>query len=100
MAGFDDHVISMYARGMSMREIQGHLLELCGTEVSPDLISSITDEVLEEVAQWQQRPLEPMYLIVYFDALPENPGRGHRQKRPCTWPWAFGPTAARNWLRP
>jgi len=69
MSGFDDHVISMYARGMSVREIQAHLLELYGTEVSPDLISTITDEVLEEVAQWQQRPLEAMYPIVYFDAL-------------------------------
>ena len=69
MPGFDDHVISMYARGMSVREIQGHLLELCGTEVSPDLVSTITDEVLEEVTQWQQRPLEAMYPIVYFDAL-------------------------------
>jgi putative transposase len=69
MPGFDDHVISMYARGMSVREIQAHLLELYGTEVSPDLISTITDEVLEEVGQWQQRPLESMYPIVYFDAL-------------------------------
>jgi transposase-like protein len=69
MPGFDDHVISMYARGMSVREIQAHLLELYGTEVSPDLISTITDEVMEEVAQWQQRPLEVMYPIVYFDAL-------------------------------
>lgn len=69
MPGFDDHVIGMYARGMSVREIQGHLLELYGTDVSPDLISTITDEVLEEVAQWQQRPLEAMYPIVYFDAL-------------------------------
>ena len=69
MPGFDDHVISMYARGMSVREIQGHLLELYGTQVSPDLISTITDEVLEEVTQWQQRPLEAMYPIVYFDAL-------------------------------
>jgi len=54
---------------MSVREIQGHLLELYGTQVSPDLISTITDEVMEEVVQWQQRPLEPMYPIVYFDAL-------------------------------
>jgi putative transposase len=69
MSGFDDHVISMYARGMTVREIQGHLLELYGTEVSPDLISTITDEVMDEVAQWQQRPLETMYPIVYFDAL-------------------------------
>ncbi len=69
MSGFDDNVISMYARGMSVREIQAHLLELYGTEISPDLISTITDEVLDEVAQWQQRPLEAMYPIVYFDAL-------------------------------
>jgi transposase-like protein len=69
MPGFDDHVISMYARGMTVREIQAHLLELYGTAVSPDLISTITDEVIEEVTQWQQRPLEAMYPIVYFDAL-------------------------------
>jgi len=68
--GFDDHVIGMYARGMTVREIQAHLLELYGTQVSPDLISTITDKVLYEVAQWQQRPLEVMYPIVYFDALP------------------------------
>lgn len=69
MPGFDDYVISMYARGMSVREIQGHLLELYGTDVSPDLISTITDEVMDVVTQWQQRPLEAMYPIVYFEAL-------------------------------
>jgi transposase-like protein len=69
LPGFDDHVISMYARGMSVREIQGHLQQLYGLNVSPDLVSTITDEVLSEVEQWQQRPLEPMYPIVYFDAL-------------------------------
>jgi transposase-like protein len=69
MPGFDDHVIGMYARGMTVREIQAHLLELYGTDVSPDLISTITDEVMDEVTQWQQRPLETMYPIVYFDAL-------------------------------
>jgi len=69
LPGFDDHVISMYARGMSVREIQGYLQELYGLQVSPDLISTITDEVLAEVEQWQQRPLETMYPIVYFDAL-------------------------------
>ena len=51
----------MYARGMTVREIQGHLLELYGLEVSPDLISTVTDAVLETVAEWQNRPLEPMY---------------------------------------
>lgn len=66
---FDDRVISMYARGMTVREIQGHLLEIYGLEVSPDLISTITDEVIEEVTRWQSRPLEAMYPIVYFDAL-------------------------------
>lgn len=69
LPGFDDHVISMYARGMSVREIQAHLLELYGLQVSPDLISTITDEVLAEVGQWQMRPLDAMYPIVYFDAL-------------------------------
>jgi transposase-like protein len=66
---FDDRVIGMYARGMTMREIQGHLLELYGVEVSPELISTITDEVIEEVGRWQARALEAMYPIVYFDAL-------------------------------
>ncbi|MCV9974153.1 transposase, partial [Burkholderia pseudomallei] len=69
LPGFDDHVISMYARGMSVREIQRHLLELYGLQVSPDLISTVTDEVLADFEQWQQRPLEAMYTIVYFDAL-------------------------------
>jgi putative transposase len=59
----------MYARGMTVREIQGHLLELYGLEVSPDLISTVTDAVLETVAEWQNRPLEPMYPLVFFDAL-------------------------------
>jgi putative transposase len=69
LPGFEDNVISMYARGMSVREIQGHLQQLYSLDVSPDLISTITDEVLAEVEQWQQRPLEAMYPIVYFDAL-------------------------------
>ena len=67
--GFDDKIVSMYARGMTVREIQGHLLELYGLEVSPDLISTVTDAVLETVAEWQNRPLEPMYPLVFFDAL-------------------------------
>ena len=69
LPGFDDHVIGMYARGMTVREIQGHLLEIYGLEVSPQLISTITDEVMDEVAQWQARPLDALYPIVYFDAL-------------------------------
>lgn len=67
--GFDDKIISMYARGMSTREIVGHLRELYGIEVSPDLISAVTDAVLEEIATWQARPLETAYALVFFDAL-------------------------------
>src|SRR6478672_7077383 len=59
----------MYARGMTTREIQGHLMEIYGLDVSPDLISTVTDAVLEAVGEWQNRPLEPMYPIVFFDAL-------------------------------
>jgi putative transposase len=67
--GFDDKIISLYARGMTVREIQGHLAELYGTEVSPDLISKVTDAVLDEVRDWQNRPLDPVYPVVFFDAL-------------------------------
>ncbi|WP_321889715.1 IS256 family transposase, partial [Burkholderia cenocepacia] len=67
--GFDERIIAMYARGMSVREIQGFLAEHYGTEVSPDFISSVTDEVMAEALSWQNRPLEPMYPVVFFDAL-------------------------------
>jgi putative transposase len=67
--GFDEKIVSMYARGMSVREIQGHLRELYGIEASPQLISTVTDAVLDEVAKWQSRPLEALYAIVFFDAL-------------------------------
>lgn len=67
--GFDDKIVSMYARGMSTREIVGHLRELYGIDISPDLISAVTDAVLEEVATWQSRPLEAAYPLVFFDAL-------------------------------
>lgn len=69
LPGFDAKIIAMYARGMTMREIQATLLELYGLEVSAELISTITDAVLDEVAQWQSRPLEPVYAFVFFDAL-------------------------------
>ena len=59
----------MYARGMTVREIQGHLLELYRLEVSPELISTVTDAVLETVVEWQNRPLEPSYRLVFFDAI-------------------------------
>jgi putative transposase len=67
--GFDDKIIALYARGMSTRDIQDHVRELYGIEVSPDLVSVITDAVIDEVTAWQARPLEPTYAIVYFDAL-------------------------------
>lgn len=67
--GFDARIISLYARGLSVREIQAHLKELYGTEVSPDLISRVTDAVLDEVKEWQTRPLEALYPVVFFDAL-------------------------------
>jgi putative transposase len=67
--GFDDKIISMYARGMPVREIQGHLHEIYGIDVSPDLISRVTDEVMDEVRSWQSRPLDEVYPIIIFDAL-------------------------------
>ena len=67
--GFDDRILSLYARGMTVREIRGHLQELYGVEVSPDLISRVTAAVLEEVRDWQNRPLDAVYPVVFFDAL-------------------------------
>ncbi|QSB01471.1 IS256 family transposase [Methylomonas sp. EFPC1] len=67
--GFDDKIISLYARGMTVREIQSHLEELYGADVSPSLISSVTDAVADEVKAWQSRPLEPIYPIVYLDCI-------------------------------
>ena len=68
-SGFDDKILSMYARGMTVREIQGHLEEMYGTEVSPSLISSVTDAVIDEVKAWQVRPLDALYPIVYMDCI-------------------------------
>lgn len=67
--GFDDKIVAMYARGMTVREIQGLLAEQYATEVSPEFISSVTDAVMAEVTAWQSRPLEPMCPVVFFDAL-------------------------------
>jgi putative transposase len=67
--GFDDKILSMYARGMSTREIQGHLEEMYGVEVSPALVSQVTEAVVEELKSWQSRPLEAIYAIIYLDAL-------------------------------
>ena len=69
LPGFDDKVISMYARGMTTREIAAHVEEMYGLSVSRELISKVTDSVHEEVQEWQSRPLEPVYAIVYFDAI-------------------------------
>jgi len=75
--GFDEKVISLYGRGLTVREIQGHLQEIYGTEVSPDLISKITDAVIEDAKAWQNRPLERLYPIVYLDALVVKIRDGH-----------------------
>jgi putative transposase len=67
--GFDDKILALYARGMTVREIQGFLAEIYGVEVSPDLISTVTDGIVAEVTTWQSRPLERMYPVIFFDAL-------------------------------
>lgn len=69
LPGFDDKVIALYARGMTTREIQAHVRELYGVEVSPELVSKVTDAVHDEVREWQTRPLDSVYAIVYFDAV-------------------------------
>src|SRR5689334_9329100 len=69
LPGFDQKVLSLYARGMTVREIQGHLEELYQIEIAPTVISTVTDAVVEEVTQWQQRPLDPLYPVVLFDCL-------------------------------
>jgi putative transposase len=68
-SGFDQKIVAMYARGMTVREIQGYLAEMYGTEVSPEFISQVTEEVMAEVIAWQSRPLEALYPVVFFDAL-------------------------------
>jgi len=67
--GFDDKILSMYARGMTTRDIQGHLEEIYGVEVSPELISTVTDSIISEVKEWQNRPIDEIYPIVFFDAV-------------------------------
>ena len=80
--GFDERIIAMYARGMSVREIQGFLLDQYRVEVRADFISTVTDSVIEEVVEWQNRPLEGMYPVVFFDG-PESqdPGRGNSEEQ-------------------
>jgi putative transposase len=80
--GFDDKILSMYARGMTTREIEAHLKEIYGVDVSPTLVSQVTDAVQDEVRQWQNRALEPLYPIVYLDALyVRMRDNGHVQNR-------------------
>lgn len=80
--GFDDKILSMYARGMTTREIQGHLQEIYGIDVSPTLVSNVTEAVQDEVRSWQNRPLDPIYPIVYLDALyVRMRDNGHVQNR-------------------
>lgn len=67
--GFDDKIVALYARGLTVREIEAFLREMYGIDVSPDLISTVTDAVVAEVTEWQARPLEPLYPVVFFDAL-------------------------------
>ncbi len=67
--GFDDKIIALYARGMSTRDIQGHVEEIYGVTISPNLVSAVTEAVMEDATTWQNRPLEATYAIVYFDAL-------------------------------
>ena len=94
--GFDDKIISMYARGMSTREIVGHLRELYGVDVSPDLISAVTDAVLDEVAAWQARPLEPVYPLVFFEPCgSKSATKGWSATRRCMSRSASAPTAPR-----
>jgi len=69
LAGFNEQIISLYARGMTVRDIRSHIEQLYGVDVSPDLISKVTDAVNEELTAWQNRPLEPVWPIVYIDAL-------------------------------
>jgi putative transposase len=79
--GFDEKIIALYARGMSTCDIQAHVGELYGIEIFPDLVSAVTDSVIEEVTAWQNRPLESIYAIVYFDAFTAFMKRPPRARR-------------------
>jgi len=78
LAGLEEKIIALYARGSSTRDIQAHLQDLYGVEISATLISQVTDVVIEEVRQWQSRPLEPLYPIVWLDALVVKVREGNR----------------------
>ena len=78
IAGFDDKILALYARGMTVRDIQSQIEEIYGVDVSPALISTVTDSVMAEVKTWQARPLESVYPIVFFDALVVKVRDNHR----------------------
>ena len=114
LIGFDDKIINLYARGMSTSDIQHHVRELYGLEISADMISAITDSVLDEALAWQARPLEPSYAIVFFDALPVSIGDEGAMKNKAVYMaiglrpsghkdvlglWIGQATGARFWLR-
>ena len=96
---FDEKVIALYARGMTTREIQGHLKEIYKVEVSPSLICAVTDAVLEDVKAWQARPLDAVYPIVYLDAIHVKMRTGATsRRRPSIWPWPSSyPTTRSSW---
>jgi transposase-like protein len=83
LKGFNDRIISLYARGMTVRDVQAHLEEIYDVEVSPDLISKVTDAVWDELEEWRNRPLDDMYPIVYIDALMIKIRDGMVQNRPA-----------------
>jgi putative transposase len=83
--GFDDKIIALYARGMTTRDIQAHLDEIYGVDISPTLVSQVTKAVQEEIVLWQNRPLEEIYPIVYLDALRI---KVRQDNRVFTWQWA------------
>jgi transposase-like protein len=89
LPGFDEKVLALYARGLTTRDIQGHLKEMYGVNVSPSLISAVTDSVMEDVAAWQSRPLDVVYPIVYLDAL-HIKVRENRHVQPCAVYVALG----------
>jgi len=90
LAGLDEKVLGLYAGGMSVRDIAGHLSDLYGTEIGRETISRVTDAVLADVAAWRTRPLEAVYPIVYFDALQVKGHRGPLGAQPRLLPRARG----------
>jgi len=93
--GFDDKIIALYARGMTTRDIQAHLEEIYGVEVSPTLVSQVTQAVQEEITLWQNRPLDEVYPIVYLDAIRVKVRQDESSIKPFIWPLASTSKASR-----